>query len=85
MSPQTPPEKIDEAYLRCLSEGPQTALEKRYINEFLESRGYHWDHLHELPEKQVKELMQSACRYASLKLAEVEARRQFKDEIKFES
>ena len=75
---------LDELLNRFLTTGPQAALEKRYIQEYLESKGYHWDKLAALPPAQVKELMAAASRYASLKLAEIEARKQFKDEINFD-
>ena len=75
---------LDDLIDRYLAVGPQSALEKRYIQEYLESKGYHWDKLAELPAPQVKELMAAASRYASLKLAEVEARKQFKDDIRFD-
>lgn len=64
------------------SEGPQSALERKLINEYLQSKGYHLDNLHTLPEDEAKELMIEACRYASLKLAEVESRAQFRQDIR---
>ena len=76
--------KDDELSERLPPVEPQSALEKRFIQEYLESKGYHWDKLAALPAAQVKELMVAASRYASLKLAELESRKQFKDEIKFD-
>jgi hypothetical protein len=81
MSPQ---DKLDELFNRFLSAAPQSPLEKRYIQEYLKSKGYDWEKLAALPAAQVKELMAAASRYASLKLAELESRKQFKDEIKFD-
>ena len=77
-------EKLDELLNRFLPAGRQSTLEKRYIQEYLESKGYHWDKLAALPATQIKDLMIAASRHASLKLAELEARKQFKDEIKFD-
>jgi hypothetical protein len=66
----------------CLSEGPQSALEKKFVEEYLQSKGYSREALHKLPQEQAKQLMKEACMYASLKLAEVQARSQFRDEIR---
>ena len=71
------PTDVDE----CMSEGPQSALEKKFVEDYLQSKGYTRDNLHKLPDELVKQLMKEACMYASLKLAEVEAKSQFRDEI----
>jgi hypothetical protein len=71
------PSDVDE----CMSEGPQSALEKKFVEDFLQSKGYSREGLHNLPEELVKQLMREACMYASLKLAEVAAKSQFRDEI----
>lgn len=73
------PMDVDE----CLSEGPQSALEKKFVEEYLQSKGYSREALQKLPPDKVKELMKEACMYASLKLAEVQARSQFREEIRF--
>lgn len=67
---------------KCLAEGPETALEKHLVAEYLEAKGYRWGHLDHLPAEVVKELMQGACRYASLKLADIEAKRHFREHIR---
>jgi hypothetical protein len=67
---------------KCVAEGPESALEKHLVAEFLEEKGYRWGHLDHLPAELVKELMQGACRYASLKLAEIEAKRLFREHIR---
>lgn len=72
--------RTDE-FERYLSEGPQTALEKRYIKEHLRDKGYQLQDLGQLPEEKSKQLMREACAYASLKLAEVESRARFKQKI----
>ena len=66
----------------CLTEGPQSALEKKFVEDYLQSKGYSRDTLHKLPDELVKQLMREACMYASLKLAEVEAKSQFREEIR---
>jgi hypothetical protein len=62
---------------------PQATLEMMYIDEYLQSQGYESIHdLCHLPEETAKLLMIQACKYASLKLAEIESRAQFRDEIR---
>jgi len=68
---------------RCAGEGPQSALEKKLIAEYLAGKGYQPDDLQDLPPEQAKALMQEACRYASLKLAEVESKTKFRKEIHY--
>ena len=63
------------------TEGPQSALERKYIKEFLESKGFNFDNLDRLPEDEKEQLMREACQYAYLKLAEVESRAKFRHEI----
>lgn len=65
-----------------IARGSQSILERRYIIEFLHEKGYQLADLKNLPFYEGKQLMIEACRYASLKLAEVEARAQFRDEIR---
>lgn len=66
---------------RCASEGPQSALERKLIEEYLKEKGYSLKDLRALPEEEAHRLMREACRYASLKLAEVESRAQMRREI----
>lgn len=66
----------------CGSEGPQSALERHLIKEYLENKGYRLEDLTKLPVDKAKQLMREACQYASLKLAEVESRAQFREEIR---
>ncbi|UCH60004.1 MAG: hypothetical protein JSV61_00610 [Anaerolineales bacterium] len=68
---------------RCAGEGPQSALEKRLIAEYLSMKGYSTEDLVLMPEEQAKDLMQEACSYASLKLAEVESKTKFRKEIHY--
>ena len=57
--------------------GRQSALEKKYINEYLKTKGYQLPDIKGLPDKEAKQLMKEACRYASVKLAEMESRSRF--------
>ena len=65
-----------------LPKGPQSALERRFIKEYLQEKGYQLEDLKKLPLDESKQLMTEACRYASLKLAEVESKAQFKKDIR---
>lgn len=65
-----------------LAQGPETALERNLIAEFLLQRGYQMQDLETLPEEVAKKLMQEASRYASLKLSEIESRNRFRQEIR---
>ena len=67
----------------CSGEGPQSALERKYIEEFLAGKGYSLYDLQALPEREARRLMRDACRYASLKLAEVESRAHLRREIHY--
>jgi hypothetical protein len=66
----------------CMSEGPESALEKQLVEDYLKSKGYRREDLHKMPEEQARELMREACTYASLKLAELESKSQFREEIR---
>lgn len=65
----------------CFKDGPQSAMEKMLIEEYLQSKGYHLADLKKLPEEQMKALMTEACQYASLKLAQVESTAHFREKI----
>lgn len=67
---------------RCVAEGPETALEKHLVEEFLKEKGYRLEDLHHLPVDKAKFLMKGACLYASLKLAEIESKMRFREEIR---
>jgi len=56
-------------------------LERVFIEEYLQSRGYSLEMLDELSKKLRKKLMTEASRYASLKLEEIESRAHFVEEI----
>lgn len=65
-----------------LAEGPETALERNLIAEYLLSRGYRLQDLKRLPKQLHKKLMEEASRYASLRLSEIESRNRFRQEIR---
>ena len=58
------------------------SLERKFINDYLEDKGYSVDKLMALPVKEAKQLMKEACRFASLKLAEIESRAGFTRKIR---
>ena len=62
---------------------PQSELEWQLITDYLKDKGYTRQDLIKLPKEQAQRLMTEACRYASLKLAEIEARSQFRQKIHF--
>jgi hypothetical protein len=62
--------------------GPQSTLERKLIEEYLLEKGYRLIDLRGLPKAEAVSLMKEACLYASLKLAEVESRAQFREEIR---
>ncbi len=59
---------------RLLAGSPQTVLERTLIAEYLFSKGYLMSDVKELPPQVVKSLMWEACRFAALRLAEIEAK-----------
>ncbi len=56
-------------------------MEKKLVEDYLQSKGYTRQELDALPEDVAKQLMREACTYASLKLAELQAKSQFREEI----
>lgn len=61
--------------------GPESTLERKLITEFLASKGYQMSDLTTLPEQERHDLMTEACRYATIRLAEIEARSKFRRKI----
>jgi hypothetical protein len=57
-----------------VGEDPVARLERAFIAEYLDARGYDAERLQTLPEAQVHQLLKEASVYASAKLMEVEAR-----------
>jgi hypothetical protein len=66
---------------RETGEGPQSRLERKYIQEYLRSQGASLETLGELPKDERQRLMSEASQYASLKLAEFESRAKFRHDI----
>jgi hypothetical protein len=56
-------------------------LEETLIETYLKGKGYTLEALKDLPETEVKQLMTEASTYASNKLAEVELRTHFVQEL----
>lgn len=67
---------------RLLAEGRQSLLERALIAEYLLSQGYLKSDLKELPPGVAKRLMVEASRFASLRLAVIEAKAKFRRKIR---
>jgi hypothetical protein len=63
------------------TEGLKATLEKKYIEEYLLSRGYRRKDLRKLTKDQAKRLMVEASTHASLKLEDIESRARFRKMI----
>jgi len=61
------------------AQDPHVEAEMMHIAEYLKSSGYSAEKLAKLSEKETKALMEKACLYASLKLAELEMGAAFVD------
>lgn len=61
---------------------PTSTLERALIAEFLLAKGYLMSDLKDLPEQEARQLMTEACRFAGLRLTEIEARARFRRNIK---
>jgi hypothetical protein len=64
-----------------LEEEIKATLEKQYIEEYLQSKGYRREDLRGLPEQEARQLMIEASVYASLKLAYIESKAHFRRKI----
>jgi len=62
--------------------GPLSLLERALIAEYLLSQGYLTADLKKLPPLVAKGLMSEACRFAALRLAEIEAKVEFRQKIR---
>ena len=69
----------------CTEKTPHSAMERHLLEEYLERQGYSLAKLKDLPEEKRKALMIEACKYASLKMAQVESKVSFRDNIRSES
>jgi hypothetical protein len=61
----------------------RSALEREYIKEYLQSRGYQQMDFGSLPAEVSKKLMAEACTYASLKLEQIASRAKFLEKIQY--
>ncbi|MBI5841995.1 MAG: hypothetical protein HZB19_18060 [Chloroflexi bacterium] len=64
-----------------IAEDIHAALEKTLIEAYLKGKGYTLEDLKKLPGEEVKQLMKEASTYASGKLAELEERAHFLQEL----
>jgi hypothetical protein len=71
----------DERPDRPPLQSPLGQLERALIDEFVRERGYDPAHLAELPEREREELLKQASLHASARLAEVESRSHYIDEV----
>lgn len=68
-----------------ISGSPHSDLEQQLIREYLRDKGFSRQDLHKLPKDDANALLGQARRYATLKLAEIEARARFRHKIRFEN
>jgi hypothetical protein len=66
----------------CAKEGPQSAMERTLIEEYLSNHGYRLADLKTLPPEKARAMMTEACKYASLKMAHVESKAGFRQKIR---
>lgn len=66
----------------CLDKGIESVLERELMGEYLQSRGYQWIDLKSMDKEDACALMREASKYASIHLAEIEAKARFRDHIK---
>ncbi len=62
-------------------EDPEAVLEMMLINQYLKSHGCSIKDLCILPSDAAKKLMTEACKFASARLAEIDAKTQFRIDI----
>ena len=67
-----------------IDSSPQSALERELIAQYLRDKGYRRKDLRKLPKEEAEKLMKEAYMYASLKLAEIEAKVSFRQKIQYE-
>lgn len=61
--------------------GLQSSLERELISKYLVDQGFFLEDLETMSEEDAKNLMSEACRFASLKLAEMESRAHFRQKL----
>jgi hypothetical protein len=62
----------------CFDKSPQSKLGRILIVKYLNDKGFRLEDLADLPPAEAKELMKEACMFASLKLAEIDAKAHFR-------
>ena len=75
---------LDTSPVPRLREASHSDLELQLIRVYLKEKGYARQDLLNLPEEEMRQILGQAYRYATLKLAEIESRAQFKKKIRFE-
>jgi len=65
-----------------IRDGPQSKMERALIEEYLRNKGFSFKDLCNLPEEKAKTLMIEACKYASLKLAQLESTAHVRESIR---
>ena len=61
--------------------GLRSSLERELISKYLLEKGYLLEDLETIPAEDAKNLMIDACKFASLKLAELESRAHFRQKL----
>ncbi len=64
-----------------MMEDRQAELSRKYLEEYLASRGHTWESVHALPPDQARKLLIEASTYASDKMAEVQMRAHMVDAL----
>ena len=64
-------------------EDPLAELERMLIHRYLTDKGYRICDLARMPAADLKKVMIDACNYASSKLAEIEAKVEFREHIRY--
>ena len=67
---------------RELTEAQRSSLEQKLFAEYLQNHGYQPEDLQKIPQAEANKLIQKARQYATLKLAEIEARAKFRKSIR---
>jgi hypothetical protein len=62
-------------------EEPQAALERAFIDDYLRTHGHDLRALRMLPEEQVQSILREAMQYSAARLAELEARAHYVNEL----
>lgn len=67
---------LPKADVRC-KDNPKVMLEYMFISAYLNTKGYTLETIQELSLEEIKKIMTEACTFASVKLAEIETRAHF--------